>query len=442
MRARRLVSFIGAALAALCFLAPTSSQANGRFPLADQLVVDPNDPSHIVLRTTYGILDSSDAGGTWGWICEGAIGYGGTQDPAIGVLADGSILAGIFEGLSVTHDRGCSWAFAGAPLESEYVIDVSVHRDEPSRAVAITSTGMGTGFHVILAETNDNGVTWTQAGTSITSDMIALTVDVAPSNTDRVYVSGIVGKVYAPAIERTNDRGKTWTRTFFDAAYAKDVPYIAGVDPTNPDRVYVRLSGTDTDRLLVSDDGAQTFTEVFSTASDLLGFALSPDGSRVIVGSPVDGIHSASVVDLAFQKVSSVQSRCLTWTNAGLYTCANEFVDKFTVGLSTDEGKTFSGIYKLAEICPIACPSGAATTTECEAGWPPLAATLGVDQSACGIVTSSSSSSSSSGTPPNYRASGGCTCGIATSPGQTAAGLLAACSVLVALGRKRRRRGR
>jgi photosystem II stability/assembly factor-like uncharacterized protein len=353
------------------------------------------------------------------------------------VLADGSVLAGIFEGLSVTHDHGCSWAFAATPLAGEYVIDVSVHRDEPARAVAITSTGTGTGFHVILAETSDNGVTWTQAGTAVNSDMISLTVDVAPSTPDRVYVSGVVGKVYAPAIERTDNRGAMWIRTFFDAAYAKEVPYIAAVDPTNPDRLYVRLSGTDTDHLLLSDDGAQTFTEIFSTTSDLLGFALSPDGKRVVIGTATDGILMASTTDHVFQKISAVQSRCLTWTNAGIYTCANEFADGFTVGLSTDEGKTFTSLYKLREMCPIACPTGAITTTTCTSAWPSLAATLGVDQTACGIVTTSSSSSSSGGSTPPPPGTGSCACDIVTSSGQTTASILAMGALLMALRRTR-----
>lgn len=447
MRARLFSSFfVGAALVAASSLTPSLSWANGRFPLADQLVVDPKDPSHIVLRTTYGILSSSDSGGSWSWVCEAAVGYGGTQDPAMGVLADGTVLAGIFEGLSISHDRVCSWAFAKAPLEGEYVIDVSVHRDEPSKAVAITSTGMGTGFHVILAETADNGVTWTQAGTAVMNDMIALTVDIAPSNPNRVYISGSVGKVYAPGVERTDDRGMNWTRTFFDAAYAKDVPYIAGVDPTNPDRLYVRLSGTDADHLLFSEDGAQTFTEIFTTPSDLLGFALSPDGKSVVVGTPItdagpdQGIFIASTTDHKFTKISTVSSRCLTWTAAGIYVCGNQFTDMFTVGLSTDEGKTFNKLYNLPEICPLECPAGSPSSTACTSAWPPLAATLGVDKVACGIVTTTSSSSGSGGNPPPDPKTG-CSCDITYSSGQTFGAVLALSSLLAAWRRKKRRQG-
>jgi hypothetical protein len=449
MRKLRLApSFLTAALAVSVLFAPRQASANGRFPLADQLVVDPSDPSHLVLRTTYGIVESSDGGSRWSWTCEAAVGYGGTQDPAVGVLADGTILAGVFEGLSVSHDRGCSWAFAGEPLAAEYTIDVSVHRDDPSRAVAITSTGTGSGFHVILAETKNNGVTWSQAGNALLSDLIALTVDVTPSMPDRVYASGLVGKALAPALERTDDRGLNWTRTYLDAAYAKGVPFIAAIDPTNPDRVYVRLSGTTADgtmpldRLLVSDDGAATFKEVYAGAGDLLGFALSPDGKRVAIGGPKDGIRIANAADLVFQQVSAVYTRCLTWTPGGLYACGNEFKDGFTLGLSMDEGKTFKSIYHLKDICPLACPAGAKTPEACEESWPVIAVTLGIKPAACGdaATTSSSTSSVGAGASSGGSGDGGCGCRLGSSPRDEAAFASIVCALGLGLAKRGKRR--
>ncbi|MDI1437080.1 WD40/YVTN/BNR-like repeat-containing protein [Polyangium sorediatum] len=432
-----------ATIAAISLLAPAASHANGRFPIADQLVVDPKDPAHIVLRTTYGILETSNTGSSWSWICEGAVGYGGTQDPAIGVLADGTILAGVFEGLSVSHDRGCAWGFVEAPLKDEYVIDVSVHRDDPTRAVAITSTGKGTdGFHVIIAETADSGGTWTQAGKPLLSDFIALTVDVTPSNPQRLYASGIVGKSFAPAIERSDDRGETWTRTYLDAAYAKFVPFLAAIDPQNPDRVYLRLSGDPVDKLLVSDDAGATFTEAFTGTDDLLGFALSPDGTRVAIGGPKDGVQIANTADLAFQKVSSIYTRCLTWTTAGMYACGNQFVDHFTVGFSKDEGKTFENIYNLPDICPLECGEGATTPTACLMTWPGIAATLGIDPSACGGIGAGSGSGSGSGGsgPRELEPAGGCDCGLGSASGASGAAALGGLAALVL--RLRRRKDR
>src|SRR5262245_66324806 len=40
----------------------SQARANGRFPAAGQVVVDPGDKQHIVLRTTYGILQTTDGG--------------------------------------------------------------------------------------------------------------------------------------------------------------------------------------------------------------------------------------------------------------------------------------------------------------------------------------------------------------------------------------------
>src|SRR5262245_37707256 len=75
--------------------------ANGRFPAAGQVGIDPGDARHVVLRTTYGLIQTTDSGSSWRWICEQAIGYGGTEDPAMAVTGDGTVLAGTFMGLSV-----------------------------------------------------------------------------------------------------------------------------------------------------------------------------------------------------------------------------------------------------------------------------------------------------------------------------------------------------
>jgi hypothetical protein len=161
---------------------------------------------------------------------------------------------------------------------------------------------------MILAKTSDIGISLKQTDMAIESDLISLTVEVAPSNPSRVYVSGVVGKMYEPAMERTDDGGMTWVRTSFDARYAKETPHIMGVDPTNDDRLYVRLCGAEVDFLLVSVDGAQTFTEIFSTPGDLIGFSLSPDGKHVVIGSSTDGILLASTTDHVFQKSGAVPS--------------------------------------------------------------------------------------------------------------------------------------
>ena len=73
--------------------------AHGRFPQAGQVVVDPNDDDRIWVRTTYGIITTDDGAGEWRWICPEGVGFDGDQeDPPIGFMNDGSVIAGTFDG--------------------------------------------------------------------------------------------------------------------------------------------------------------------------------------------------------------------------------------------------------------------------------------------------------------------------------------------------------
>ena len=431
---------LAVAVGAVCF-APRAAHANGRFPYANQLVVDPGDDTHLVLRTTYGMLQSDDAGKHWNWLCEKSIGYTGILDPAIAVTKDGTILAGVFDGLSVSHDRGCDWALAPGDLDKQYVIDVAIEQRTPTNAVAITASGLDdAGTRVIIGQTNDDGKTWSPAGVSIPEDFTAETIDVAPSDPKRLYVSGFFGTPHVAALERSDDRGATWTRLPITIA-GVDVPYIGAIDPNDADLVYVRLDGDLHDSLVVTRDGGNTWTKAATFEADVLGFAISPDGSRIAAGGTKDGLKIASKSDLAFTQKSRIQVRCLTWSARGLYACAAEFPDLFTVGLTTDDGATFAQLYHLADLSQKECSATSKTGTLCPADWPGVqdllgAVDVGVDDS--GVPTDASSVDSGT-TPPDTRSDSGCSCGI---PGRVT-GPLALFAATFAFGLlAARRRGR
>jgi photosystem II stability/assembly factor-like uncharacterized protein len=354
----------------------TDAFANGRFPAAGQVVVDPGDPQHIVLRATYGILQSTDGGTTWRWMCEQSVGYGGVEDPAMGIMADGRVISGIFEGLSESADRGCTWALVQDPLTDQYVIDVAIQAANPAHAVAITSTSVAGGLHVILAETNDSGASWAQSGVALDPTFQPLTVEVSSSNPDRVYVSGLFGTSNEAAIARTDNRGQSWTILPLGAQGGTGA-YIGAIDPADPGRLWARVDGTDTDTLLFSKDSGQTWTTVASVPGEMLGFALSPDGQNVAIGGPNAGVLGAKASDNVFAPASSVGVRCLRWAANGLYGCASENTDGFTLGRSTDLGKTFVPLYHLADLKPLDCPAGTPTATQCPANWPAIANSIG-----------------------------------------------------------------
>ncbi|WP_437971040.1 hypothetical protein WMF04_17900 [Sorangium sp. So ce260] len=428
-RRGRLSLSVAALLSIAALAAPAS--ANGRFPAAGLIASHPSDPSRLMVRATYGLLSTHDGGEAWRWICEPVVGFGGNEDPMLAFLADGTIVAGVFDGLSASKNGGCDWSFAPGELMNRYVIDLSADREDPSRAVLVVSTGLGAGrFLTQLWETSDNADSWTKAGGDLPEDFLAHTVDAAPSNRDRVYVSGRFGAPdYAGALQRTDDRGATWERLDIPGSDDSRLPYIGAIDPADPDTVYVRLDGDPTDALLVSRDGGESFTTVFESKGDLLGFALSPDGASVMVGGPQDGIWRAPASSLEFEKISDVGARCLTWTDAALFACGDEFVDGFTVGRSTDEGESFEALLHLDGLCgPIECApeSGAAST--CADLWGATELTIGSRQ--CGGTSTASGGDAGAATgsggsaPPPAPEPGGCGCKIGA-PGAASTGAAA-----------------
>lgn len=389
----RALPLLCAAIAASAIASGSSlARANGVFPSAEQIVVDPSDPSHVVVRTTYGLLTTRDAGEPWDWICESAVGYSSGYHPSVAITEGGAVLAGLTTGVAIAGGDTCTWGLApGIPVDA-HVVDLSIEKGAPSHAVAITASGAAGPAR--LWASDDGGATWAQAGTDLPAGFTPLTVDVAPSDPDRVYVSAQVGTKGSLLV--SPDRGATWQTFTVPSTSAEHQPYIGAIDPQNVDRVYIRTDGVP-GRLFVFDFGAVAFTEVFVGAGLLRGFAISPDGQTVLVGGGSDGVRRAPASTLSFEKVSSVATRCLTWTSEGVYTCATEFADGFTIGLSKDEGATFEPVMHLPCVRgPLACDAATTAGTKCPSEWPAVAIQIGKDE--CAGSTSGGSGGGASGT--------------------------------------------
>jgi hypothetical protein len=403
-RSRYLLKLIGLPLCGLLWC--QNAAANGRFPTASQLLVDVSDPNHIVVGATYGMLASFDAGQHWSFICEAGYGSSSTEDAAVAVMS-GTVLAGVKKGLSVAQDgRGCSFAFAAGSLQGVSVIDEAIEKNSPSHAVAVASTPVEVdgafSFENALSESLDNGKSWQHAGDPLPDDLAVLTVDVAPSDPQRVYVSGIsVASAQDGIIERSDQRGAGWVRLSMPESPSGSLPFIAAVDPHDENVLYVRVTHQ-IEELFVSSDGAKTWKSIYVATSPILGFALAPDGSKVAVASKA-GIAVADTADYAFQRVSAVAATCLNWSAAGIYACAAESTEGFSIGLSTDDAHSFQPLYHLYDACSLDCPASSATTEQCSSA-------------ACDAGSDAGSlpdgGAAGSGTMPP-RAKGSCSCSAA-----------------------------
>ncbi len=393
---RKALLAAGAAAAILAF--SPSSRANGRFPAANQLVFAPDNPNFVVLRATYAIVPSNDNGATWRFLCEGILGLPAADqgiDPSIGLMADDSLLAsvtGYFPpglGLNVSADHGCNWSCAGGGLASQSVVDVAVRPDLPSTAVAITATYVATDsasdvMYSQIFQTTDNGKTWAPIGTPIDPAVTVTTIDVTKTDPQRIYVSGTrgFGLGRTASLFVSSDGGNTWIEKpipQFDPSQELSV-YIGAIDPTNADRVYLRSAGLQTggqSRVYFTRNGAADAATAFSTpgslpdeggfdvqavgtydvTGELLGLALSPDGSKIYIGTVESGLWIANTSDMVFtQKNANVRVKCLTTRNQELWACS-DITTGFVVGESLDDGATFTPkMHYVSSLCgPIEC---------------------------------------------------------------------------------------
>lgn len=448
---RRLVARLAPALCAALLVSSGPALANGRYPAAQQLLVDPGDPQRMWLRTTYGLLISPDGGKSWSWICEAAVGYNAGEDPMMAVLTDGAVLAGASAGLFATRDHGCTWPHDEG-IADRYVLDLATERDA-THALALTVVVQASGANdLVVFRSTDAARTWSPLGPPISGDVAATTLDPAPSDPRRIYVTGATFRPTSAldagadaaardkpgasgVLLRSRDGGVSWERRAIPGTTLDDRPYIAAVDPTNPDVIYVRVRGSWDGKgrvqswLLRTADAGDTWREIFRGDADMLGFALGADGTSVFVGlgsahtsqRPVDpsalGIYRASAAGLArpltdpvagnartFSRVFAGQVGCLTVAGASLFVCGTHATERFELGISVDDGATVSTLLDYGGIGgPLVCPRASAQANRCDEVWPSVCAAL----ASCGAAPADAGAS-----PAAARARGsGCSCG-------------------------------
>jgi hypothetical protein len=458
-RVRRALTLTSTALVfALQAGAPTEARANGRFPATNALFFAPTDPSVVLLRTTFGEIVSHDRGATWDWVCERSIGLVGVEDPMYAITADGTLLASSFQGLAISADRACNFGFAGGVLKDLVMVDVAARPATPSAVVAlassydgVTDAGVAT-FKSTLFETTDDGKTFAALGPPLDPSLLGETVDLAPSDPARLYISAVrhPGPSRAGVLLTSRDHGQTYEENPIALIGPEASAFIAAVDPLRADRLYVRTVATTeqpASRLLVTDDAGKTFRTIFTGRGPLAGFAISDDGATVWVGGPLDGLHRASASDYAFTQISTIEVQCLKVASDGLWACSNE-KSGFAAGLSTDNGATFVPRLHFCDVRgPLACAAGSTTYQQCTLGgpttnpltWPMQRSSLGCDgPSSDGGAGDGSTDGGASGAVE----SGGGGCAVRAPSASPLAALfagLAGLAATIALARRRRR---
>lgn len=366
-------------LALLCSI--RSAHANGRFPTAQAIVTVPGgDGSTVFLRATFGILVSRDAGRSWRWICERALGYEGAWDPPIAVTRDGRLWVGLERGLVSTVD-GCT-VETSPELTGEQIVDLTTDpRGETLWALTGAPDKRGAIWRRSTA--GDGGATWERMG-QMPEDIHPMTLEVAPSKPSRIYVTAQPYGTVRGWLWRSDDGGRTFTGGKNDLAHVGPL-FIAAVDPKDPNRVVLRHLHTTGSTVLVTKDAGKTFKEVLSMDSAMFGFAKSADGTTLWAGSGLasDGIFRSTDRGEHFERVSNHGVLCLhAVSNEQLFVCENPFtLGAPAIATSTDHGRTVTSIASFGDVQgPIACGGDAgaldASAGLCADAWPETFAQL------------------------------------------------------------------
>lgn len=392
-------SALGPLVAVLLCLIGTAAHANGRLPGATGLAIHPTDEQQLLLGLTYGLALSRDGAASWTWMCEQQIeGNGGDVDPSIVMTGDGSlvVLSLTNGGVLVSRNDGCSFERAMGPLQGERGVDLTLDPSQHGRVLALTSTIIEVveagypRYRNLLAQSLDHGGSW-EVLAELPEDMSPETVELAPSDGDRIYVSGTAAaNPLQGIVERSDDGGLSWTRTTVELPPGSGSLFVSGIHPNDPDALWFRVPGRGDiygvlpAMLWRSTDGGASFDQVGDAQGGMLGFAVSPDGQRVAFGGPLDGLFVAPAdASAAPMKISEQRVSCLRWQASGLYVCGLEPSDPYSLAHATEPMAGFVPLWQRANTCRDACSSPSPLERNCRQPWEDLAPFIGADTALC-----------------------------------------------------------
>ncbi len=355
---------------------PTGARANGRFPAAQHVVVGPGGGSDVVaLRTTFGLLLSRDGGQRFQWICEDALFYPDALasaliiDPPIEVDAMGRVVFGHPAGVR-TLTTGCDIAQRDG-TDDRNVVDLAAN---PAGTVVFAAQYDARREESTLLRATAPALAFVPTGPALARTEV-FTLDVAPSDPQRLYLSGVaVGARSPPAALRAMvaRRGRRPQR----ASRSATRPSSVGRPRADPDTVFVRINEGFGSALLRSRDGAATFRVVARSTDPMTGFALSPDGRTVWYGSVNGGLHRSDDGGDSFVPVNALPVLALRAHGDSLWVCSDWQRD-FALGRSRDRGATFEPVLRFEDLeGPPACSAPNPGVAACATVWPQQRAAL------------------------------------------------------------------
>jgi len=361
------------ALATLVIATPAAARADGAFPAVQAVLVPADRPQEIILATNFGLVISEDAGQTWSWSCEqdgNALGTFYQLGPAprhrLFVVANQHVVT--------SDDASCSWQVAGGLLADQSVTDLF---PDPTNADRVVAIGIANNAYSVF-ESADGGTTFGSTLYQASGGDAVNGVEIARSDPRIVYVA-LTSPDRTPKLARSDDGGGQWTVNDLSAGLGPGFVWIIAVDPDDASTVLLRWLGDDgSEAIGVTRDGGATVAKPLSIPNYFTSFARMPDGALVVSGivSVSPALKPALFIShdggASFQENDAVPGVLAIAQRGGiLYAAADNFVDGYALGASSDEGTTWEPVVRFDQIGSImACLQ---TNAQCQASCEALA---------------------------------------------------------------------
>ena len=420
------------ALALAILLASARAHANGAFPDSLSIFVPGDRPSEIVLATNFGLITTTDAGLTWDWACEHGAGYLGAMYQRAAPPSQ-RLFAVAPAGLVFSDDAACSWSVA-SDLQQTTVVDAFADPVNPARVLALAAfiDPDGQARNGLFIST-DGGTTFGAPAHVSPPDTTLASVEVSAANPARMYMTSYTSVgTFASHLLRSDDAGATWTNSDITAMTGGRVARIAAVDPADPQKLYLRLTGDD-DAIAVSSDGGATIRVPLVVGAGVRLTALLRRANGQVLVSALDVVNGALYRSTdggeSFVRMPSTLSiRAMAERSGTIYAAADYFADGFALGVSRDDGLSFQPLMTLDQV------AGTRTcgnlTSTCAPTCDMLVALNVFKASTC----RGTPGAGDGGMPRPAAAGCGCGVGVAATPG------LGLAALLLIIGRARRRR--
>lgn len=423
--------------------------ANGRMPNTTGIALEPGDPNRAVAAVTFGLAVTQNAGKSWHWVCEEALGGQSSNDAKVAMTGAGDILVVNSHGLFVSRDAGCSFQVVNKFVDGladsvDATLEVTSVLVHPGTANTwLVTANSSAEQHGLVLRTDDGGRSFVTQLSAPSGEYFS-GVAVAPSNPNRIVAVGSNNASQDSCLlSLSRDRGASWTRSVVGGAPSASSTATVAISPVDENLVLLGVLDVSTNhtQILRSHDGGLSFVTVGSVDGPLRGLAFASDGVQVWVGIP-DRINRSDDAGASFAALARpTANACVDLVGMTAYGCGNKRFDGFSLAKTTDGGGTWQTVFDLTTLQgPYQCPAGSSVRDTCLAAWPQEAKIIGAPVDPVQEVSDPPAGGRDPNAPAAAPVKSGCHCG-ATS-GVDLMALLAVVAVVALSGVLRRRSGR